>query len=48
LQFLSNCIFPSYWEAIGVTTPENKKLNFVVENNEGVSKFTLLEKRKEK
>jgi hypothetical protein len=28
-------------------TPENKKLNFVVENNEGVSTFTLLEKRKE-
>jgi hypothetical protein len=20
--------FPSYWEAIGVVTPENKKLNF--------------------
>jgi hypothetical protein len=47
LQFLSNCIFPSYWEAIGVVTPENKKLYFVVENKEGVSTFTLLDKEKE-
>jgi hypothetical protein len=34
LQFLSNFIFPSYWEAIGVVTPENKKLNFVVDKKE--------------
>jgi hypothetical protein len=30
-QFLSN-YFPSYWEAIGVITPEDKDLNFAVEN----------------
>jgi hypothetical protein len=30
-QFLSNYYFPSYWEAIGVITPEDKDLNFAVE-----------------
>jgi hypothetical protein len=33
-QFLSNYYFPSYWEAIGVITPEDKDLNFAVENQE--------------
>jgi hypothetical protein len=37
--------FPSYWEAIGVVTPENKKLYFVVEIR--VSTFTLLIRKEE-
>jgi len=48
LQFLSHYYFPSYWEALGVITPENKNLNFVVENQEGISNFTLKEKEKNK
>lgn len=43
-QFLYHSYYPSYWEALGVITPENKNLNFVVENQEGVSKFTLKDK----
>jgi hypothetical protein len=43
-QFLSNYYFPSYWEAIGVITPEDKDLNFAVENQRGISKFTLHDK----
>jgi hypothetical protein len=27
-------IIPSYWEAIGVITPEDKDLNFAVEKKE--------------
>jgi hypothetical protein len=49
-QFLSqySYCYPSYWEAIGVITPENRNLNFVVENQEGVSTFTLKDKDKTK
>jgi hypothetical protein len=43
-QFLSNYYFPSHWEAIGVITPEDKDLNFAVENQRGISKFTLHDK----
>ena len=46
-QFLSHFYFPSYWEAIEVATPQNKNLNFVVENQEGITKFTLKDKKKE-
>ncbi|MBF4471175.1 S41 family peptidase [Flavobacterium sp. HJJ] len=48
-QFLSHYsyCFPSYWEAIGVITQNNKKLNFEVENNNGrISNFTLNDKEK--
>ncbi|MBA0883010.1 S41 family peptidase [Flavobacterium undicola] len=47
-QFLSHYSFPSYWEAIGVNKPENKELNFVVENPEGISSFILKDKEKTK
>ena len=46
LQFSSHYYFPTYWEAIGVTPPNNKNLNVVVENPEGVSEFVVKEKEK--
>jgi hypothetical protein len=33
-------IIPSYWEAIGVITPEDKDLNFAVENQREFPNFT--------
>jgi hypothetical protein len=47
LQFLSKFAFFLHWEATGCQH-QNKKLNFVVENKEGVSTFTLRRQRKEK
>lgn len=50
LQFLSHYSysFPSYWEAIGVSKSGNKDLNIEVENNGGISSFTLKDKEKTK
>lgn len=47
-QFLSHYSysFPSYWEAIGVSTSGNKDLNIEVENNGKISSFTLKDKEK--
>lgn len=49
-QFLSHYSysFPSYWEAIGVSTSNNKDLNIGVENNGGITNFTLKDKEKTK
>jgi hypothetical protein len=33
-----------FHKAIGVITPEDKDLNFAVENQRGISKFTLNDK----
>lgn len=44
LQFHSYSACPSYWEALGINTSNNKSLNFVVENEEGISEFTLKDK----
>ena len=48
LQFLSNCIFPSYWEAIGVVTPPPHPFPFVVVHQKEVSKFNMQNKKTEK
>ena len=47
-QFIYHFSFPTYWEALEVIYPENKNLNFVVENKEGISKFTLKDKEERK
>ncbi len=44
LQFISHHYYPSYWEALGVNTAKNRNLNFIVENDEGFSEFTLIDK----
>ncbi|MEL1241179.1 S41 family peptidase [Flavobacterium flavipallidum] len=45
-QFLSHYSFPSYWEAIEISTSGNKNLNIEVENNGKISSFNLKEKEK--
>jgi len=47
-QFLYHYKFPTYWEALKVISPQNTDLNFVVENQEGISKFTLKDKEERK
>lgn len=45
-QFLYHYKFPTYWEALKIISPQNTDLNFVVENQEGISKFILKDKEK--
>ena len=38
--------FPMFWEAIDITSSENRALKFVVEERKEISKFTLRDKEK--
>ena len=47
-EFLGHYNYPSYWEALNITSPKNRELKFEIENKEGISSFILNDQEKRK